>query len=283
MKFVLRNINKNQVVIINSRGKKANVSDILTPKTLFSFGVGGNIVSRGVTFDNLLSMYFTRNVKGKFSQDTYIQRARMFGARNKYKEYFQLWVPEELMQNWGKCFAFHQLAIQSIRSDNGAPVWLSDHKTTPTSPNSIDRTSVDFEDGEMSWAIFNYDQNLHDPVMLASDKTDLEKLTGLSRIFDNSEFPEHTRRYIEQDAALGDGSVCFHKAGEFGVRSKSYEQYEINNVRRKSKGIFSNNEFKRGGRPNARHHLKIFYNPNGKARLFYKINGRSIRFIQNRK
>jgi len=282
VRFVLQNINRNQVVIINSKGQKANVSDILTPTSLFSFGAGGNIVSRGVTFDNLLTMYFTRSVKGKFTQDTYIQRARMFGARNKYKESFQLWVPNELMQNWGKCFAFHQLAIQSIRAGNGAPVWLSDHKTTPTSATSIDRSSVDFEGGEMSWAIFDFDHKIHEAAMLGSSQSDLEKLNALGKIFSNAEFPEHTRKYIEQDAMSRNGSVCFHRVGEFGVRSKSYDQNEIDNVRRKSKGIFSNNEFKRGDRPNAPHHLKIFKNSNGKARLFYKLNGKSIRFMQNR-
>jgi len=283
VEFVLRNINKNQIVIINSKGKKANATEILTPTSLFSFGAGGNIVSRGVTFDNLLSMYFTRNVKGKFTQDTYIQRARMFGARNRYKEYFQLWVPRELMQNWAKCFVFHQLAIQSIRSDNGAPVWLSDHKTTPTSPASIDRTSVDFENGEMSWALFDFDEDVHEAVMLETGMSDMEKLEALGRIFSDAEFPAHIRRYIEQDASLGDGTICFHRSSEFGVRSSTYEQSEIDNIRRKSKGIFSTNEFARGDRPNARHHLKVFYNPKRKARLYYKINGKSIKFMQNRK
>jgi hypothetical protein len=78
VEFVLRNINRNQIVEINSKKKNINIDDILSPKSLFSFGVGGNIISRGVTFENLLSMYFTRGVKGKMSQDTYIQRARMF-------------------------------------------------------------------------------------------------------------------------------------------------------------------------------------------------------------
>ena len=105
--FVLRNINRNVVVEINSRKPKAGqVAEISTPTSLFSFGVGGNIISRGVTFDNLLSLYFTRTVKGKFSQDTYIQRARMFGTRKEYREHFQLWIPELLMGNWSKCFAF---------------------------------------------------------------------------------------------------------------------------------------------------------------------------------
>jgi hypothetical protein len=74
VEFVLRNINRNQIVEINSKKKNINIDDILSPKSLFSFGVGGNIISRGVTFENLLSMYFTRGVKGKMSQDTYRNR-----------------------------------------------------------------------------------------------------------------------------------------------------------------------------------------------------------------
>ena len=51
------------------------------PATLFTIIIGGNVVSRGVTFDRLLSMYFTRDVKHRLQQDTYIQRARMFGSQ----------------------------------------------------------------------------------------------------------------------------------------------------------------------------------------------------------
>ncbi|MEQ9565205.1 MAG: Z1 domain-containing protein, partial [Pseudomonadales bacterium] len=174
VEFVLRNINKHQVVVVNSKGHKSNVVDLLNPTSLFSFGAGGNIISRGVTFDNLLSMYFTRSVKGKFSQDTYIQRARMFGARNKYKEFFQLWIPESLIENWSKCFAFHKLAVEGIRSGRGAPVWLSDHKTTPTSPGSIDRSSVDFEGGEMSFSVFDFVPKKHESAMLLEGVGDID-------------------------------------------------------------------------------------------------------------
>ncbi len=282
VKYILNNIFRHQIVLINSKGKKSNAGDILKPAAPFSFGVGGNIVSRGVTFENLLSMYFTRSVKGKFTQDTYIQRARMFGNREKYKNKFQLWVPEVLMQNWGKCFAFHKLAIQSIRSDVGAPVWLADHKTTPTSPASIDRSSVDFEGGVMSWALFNYDSDAHEALMLIDGLTDMQKLARLRTTFSNSEFPEHVYKYLCNEASIMEQNICFHSTGEIGIRSRSYSDEEIKNVRRTRKGsFFSTNEFRRGNRENARHHLKIFRNALNKARLFYAINGGSIRFIQN--
>lgn len=280
--FVLRNINKHQIVIINSKGNKQNVSDLLRPTSLFSFGVGGNIISRGVTFENLLSMYFTRTVKGKFAQDTYIQRARMFGSRNKYKEFFQLWIPAELIEAWSKCFMFHKLAVEAVRSGKGAPVWLADHKTMPTSPASIDRSSVDFEGGEMSFQPFRMEASQAASIIERNDLNDIDKLQLLHRALPGEQFPDYVLDYISEDARLSDGSVCFHKPSEFGAKSKSYTEDEIRNIRRK-KSIFANSEFARGSRPNARHHLKIYYNEYGDARLFYKINGHSVKFIQNRR
>jgi len=227
-------------------------------------------------------MYFTRSVKGKFAQDTYIQRARMFGSRNKYKEYFQLWIPAELIGSWNKCFMFHKLAVDAVRSGKGAPVWLSDHKTTPTSQASIDRSSVDFEGGEMSWAIFKRASTSAESIMEEAGLNDIDKLRKLHEALPGDFFPSYVLDYISEDARLTDGSICFHTASEFGSKSSAYTEKEIKEIRRR-KGIFSNNEFNRGPRPNARHHLKIYYNRFGDARLFYKINGQSVKFIQNRR
>jgi hypothetical protein len=279
VEFILRNISRNQIIEINSKKKNLNITDILTPKVLFSFGVGGNIISRGVTFENLLSMYFTRSVKGKFTQDTYIQRARMFGNRDKYKKRFQLWITKSLMSSWGKCFIFHKLAIQSARSGMGAPVWLSDFKVIPTSLSSVDRSSVDFQDGEMSFELFDFRSDVE--VMGNSKMSNSERFAEMRKYLSRNSFPEYIQQYILTDAST-EKDVCFHKSSSFGTEKSSYSKEEIENIRR-TKGIFSTNEFSRGERPDARHHLKIFYNSQGKARLFYKVNGNSIKFMQNRK
>ena len=281
VEFVLRNINRNQIVEINSKKKNINIADILMPKSLFSFGVGGNIISRGVTFDNLLSMYFTRSVKGKLAQDTYIQRARMFGNRGKYKNAFQLWITETLLADWAKCFIFHRLAIQSARSGMGAPVWLSDFRTTPTAPSSIDRSSVDFEDGEMSFAIFRLDSTQANDIMNNSNFDDLNRLKQLKNTLPEKCFPDYIYQYLLSDLAQ-DGDICFHKSSAFGTEKGHYTPLEVASIMR-TKGIFSTNEFARSANPNAKNHLKLFYNFEGFARLFYKVNGKSIKFIQNKK
>src|SRR5206468_11448653 len=80
--------------------------------------------------DNLLSMFFTRDVKHKLQQDTYIQRARMFGARGKYLKFFELTIPSQLYTDWQKCFVFHRLALKSIESDRKSTRLNSSHDQT---------------------------------------------------------------------------------------------------------------------------------------------------------
>jgi len=281
--FVLRNINRNVVVEINSSKPKAGkVAEISKPTSLFSFGVGGNIISRGVTFENLLSMYFTRTVKGKFSQDTYIQRARMFGTRKDYKDHFQLWIPETLMGNWSKCFAFHKLALEALRSGAGAPVWLADHKTTPTSASSIDKSSVDFEGGEMSFSLFEYSDSEMTALFTRNGRNDKEMLQTLHDQFSDQEFPPYVFKYLEQELSNGTQRISFHKPSGFGTAASRYTEDEKKNIRR-TKGIFATNEYRRSELPDARHHLKVFHNGEGRARLFYKINGGAVKFLQNRR
>lgn len=281
--FVLRNIRKNTIVEINSRNPKpGKVSEIANPTSLFSFGVGGNIISRGVTFDNLLSMYFTRSVKGKFSQDTYIQRARMFGSREGYKEYFQLWIPESLMGNWSKCFAFHKLALEALRTGAGAPVWLADHKTTPTSSSSIDRSSVDFDGGEMSFGLFDYEDDEVTRLFIREGRNDIDMLKSLRDFFSKCEFPDYLFRYLQQELRPDSRMISFHRPSEFGTAKSQYTDDERRTIRR-TKGIFATNEFGRSEIPNARHHIKVFHNGLGNARVFYKINGGAIKFMQNRR
>ena len=76
--YVVANISRYAIFILNSdRDFIQNGLSATNPSALFTIIIGGNIVSRGVTFENLLSMFFTRDVRHKMQQDTYIQRARM--------------------------------------------------------------------------------------------------------------------------------------------------------------------------------------------------------------
>ena len=82
LRFVRENIGRSSILVINSRkANEQNTMRAANPRAQFTFALGGNIISRGLTFNNLLSFFFTREVKSKLQQNTYIQRARMFGNR----------------------------------------------------------------------------------------------------------------------------------------------------------------------------------------------------------
>ena len=47
---------------------------------LFNIFIGGNVLDRGLTFDNLIAFYYGREVR-QFQEDTVLQHSRMYGAR----------------------------------------------------------------------------------------------------------------------------------------------------------------------------------------------------------
>jgi hypothetical protein len=66
LEYIAKNASRNTIVVMNSeRDKNVDLRMATNPATPFTVVIGGNIVSRGVTFESLLSMFFTRNAKGK--------------------------------------------------------------------------------------------------------------------------------------------------------------------------------------------------------------------------
>ena len=61
--------------LLNERGQLELTSTI-------NFFIGGSILDRGITIDNMLCFFYGRDPK-KFQMDTVIQHARMYGARSK--------------------------------------------------------------------------------------------------------------------------------------------------------------------------------------------------------
>ena len=72
-------------------------------------------MSRGVTFENLLSMFFLRGAK-IFQQGTYIQLARHFGYRKAFAKLFELVVPKENWEKWYKCFLNHDVMLEMLKN-----------------------------------------------------------------------------------------------------------------------------------------------------------------------
>jgi len=280
--YISKNKGRVAIVILNSDNKEANLEDAANPVSLFTFAIGGNIVSRGVTFNNLLSMFFTRDVKNKIQQDTYIQRARMFGARGDYLKYFELTIPEQLYTDWHRCFVFHRLAITAIKEGKGAPVWLSDTRINPTATASIDQGTVSFDKGEMAFSLFDFTEKKAKQYeeIIDSGKNNFEKLNDLKKLFGESVLPEYLQEYITTTSFKGSLSIAIHPASSIAGYTDD-PSIDKENIER-NKGFIGKSQMQKKKYPDAVHHFKIITNGKGKARLFYKFDG-SIQFIKNLK
>ena len=73
------------VIKINSEseiGARLDRKGQLSLDNPFNVFIGGQILDRGITIENLISFFYGRN-PGKFQQDTVLQHSRMYGARSK--------------------------------------------------------------------------------------------------------------------------------------------------------------------------------------------------------
>jgi hypothetical protein len=272
--YILNNINRSAVLVINSKRDQANLDKASNPKTLFTIAIGGNIISRGVTFVNLLSMFFTRTVRTRMQQDTYIQRARMFGLRRHYLKYFELTIPEQLYADWHRCFVFHRLALESAKNGN-PPVWIEDRRIRSVAAASIDRTTVQMSSGEISCEIFVLTQEIE--TNFSRDLPPLERLSSLRNELGDGVLPLHIINFISQDSPDGNHSIAIHKP----TCISGYTDANQDNISRR-RGFIGDADLEKGKFPHAIHHIKVFYNAQRKARIFYKFLGISgTNFLKN--
>lgn len=280
--YVIANCDRNNLVVMNS-DKEVNAAGNRTathPTAPFTVVIGGNIVSRGVTFNNLLSMFFTRDVKHKLQQDTYIQRARMFGSRGSYLNYFELIIPNELYLDWQKCFIFHRLSLESRKQDKRSPVWLDGERIAAVSSSSIDKTTVVIDSGEMSFAIFEYDSK-EIAEIIKNASTPIQKIKALSELLGKEKLPPYLITFIESFCPDGHESVVVHEPLSIAGYTDKKGEVDKAAITRK-RGFMGNDQLKLKNYPKAIHHLRIIYNQNGRARVFYKYQG-SIRFLKTNK
>ncbi|MER9346510.1 Z1 domain-containing protein [Mesorhizobium sp. M0227] len=262
-KYVITNISRSRLFVLNStRDRNALTGSATKPSSPFTFYVGGNVVSRGVTFDNLLAMFFTRDVAHRLQQDTYIQRARMFGARNKYLEHFELSIPQNLYNDWQRCFVFHRLSLKSIENKLEAPAWVGDKRIAVAAPSSIDQTTVQVDKGEMSFAMFDWDVALDSVASTAPHS--VATLTAIQKVVGETALPTYLIEYLAR--YNGKETMVVHES----MLITRYQQDILDKIERRQ-GFLGNNQLEPKLFPDGQHHVRIIRNPNNKARVFFKI------------
>ena len=281
-KYIITNRDRNNPVVMNS-DKEVNTAENRTatdPTAPFTIVIGGNIVSRGVTFNNLLSMFFTRDVKHKLQQDTYIQRARMFGSRGNYLNYFELTIPKHLYLDWQQCFIFHRLSLESRKLNKQSPVWLDGERITAVASASIDNANVLVDKGEMSFALFNFDKQTIEDI-ISQDIKPIQKVKALAELLGKNCLPGYLINYIESFCPAGDKSVAVHPPNSIGNYTDKEGEVDKATITR-TKGFIGKSQMEVTKYPDAVHHINVVYNDTGKARVFYKYEG-SIRFLKTGK
>lgn len=274
--YILNNIERHAIIILNSeRDWKDNSSAATNPTSLFTIIIGGNIVSRGVTLDNLLSMFFTRDVKHKIQQDTYIQRARMFGSRGDYLRFFELTMPQSLYLDWHRCFVFHRLALAAIQEGLGSLVWLGDQRIQAVASGSIDRSTVDLDRGEMSFGLFRYSPEIER--IVESVGSPFDKLTQVAELAGEAALPEYVRRFVQRTAPSS-SAVAIHQSTDIAGYADGADVDKDRIVRKR--GFFGKSQLEQAKYPSAVHHFRVFHNAGTTARIFYKFVG-NIQFIKN--
>jgi Z1 domain/Type III restriction enzyme, res subunit len=277
--YILSNRDRTNIIVMNS-DKEVNAADnklATDPTSPFTIAIGGNIVSRGVTFNNLLSMFFTRDVKHNLQQDTYIQRARMFGSRNDYLKYFELTIPKTLYLDWQKCFIFHRLSLESRKQNKRSPVWLDGERITAVSSASIDKTNVVIDKGEMSFDIFDFNSDFISEI-LDQEIRPIQKIKALAELVGKDSLPLYLISYISGFSPAGDDSIAVHFPKPIaGYTEKDGEMDKATITR--TRGFIGDREMEIIRFPDAIHHINILYNEAGKARIFYKYRG-NVRFLK---
>ena len=273
-RYIYKNRGRHKTILMNSIAKKGTMGE--RPPWLFTIIIGGDVISRGVTFENLLSMFFTRTVKHSFQQDTYIQRARMFGSRGKYIKYFELTIPDYLYTNWHNAFADHRLSMASFKHSKekkGSPLWTYSGMNIPTSRGGIDKYNVHINKGEIALPIFDYNSKF--PTII-NYKKPFETVNELKKEYGEKVFPEGIIKLMD----IKENN---------STKSKMHKNSDINSW--KGEGI-SNEDLTRnrgfistsGDFYDFDHHFQIIYNPKTKkARLYYKPSTVKKNFFINLK
>ncbi|KKS37550.1 MAG: helicase protein [Parcubacteria group bacterium GW2011_GWD2_42_14] len=197
----------------------------------------------------------------------------MFGSRNEYLKYFELSIPENLYLDWHKCFIFHRLSLQSIRSGS-APVWMEDKRVSVAASASIDKATVSIDSGEMGFEIFDFNKNVLD--VINDHLSDIEKLEKLQTVLGKTGLPNHLVDFIKGFSPEGSRSLAVHSP--FNISNYSDADQEL--IKR-TRGFIGSTE--RAKYPDAIHHIRIFHNSNEKARLYYRYVNGSIKFLKNLK
>lgn len=164
---VQRRIPRRRIITINAQGNEAPFGPY------FNFMVGGNILGRGLTIDDLLVTYYLRTAQTT-QMDTMLQHARMYGYRTELMPFTRVFLPYRLALRF---HAIHQseAALRELLDNDGpggaVPISVINN-LRPTRPGILDAGTLGtYRPGKQVFPI----EPIHEPTLLGDTTPRIER------------------------------------------------------------------------------------------------------------
>ena len=151
------------VILKNSDGAATQGFEALKRHRIY---VGGDLLQRGVTFENLLTTYYTRWA-AQGNMDTNLQRARWFGYRRKYLDICKIFTTKEISEQYSALTdvelelweQFHDVQEGNLRIDEMI-ISADSTKQRPTRGNVVNVKKLYFKKNWMKQrqGVFDFNQ-----------------------------------------------------------------------------------------------------------------------------
>lgn len=170
VKVALKLISAINVYVVNSSEETELPKDF---ESGFNIIIGGNSLSRGVTFPNLQTVYYTRDAKVK-NADTFWQHSRIFGYSRR-RETIRIFMPASLIALFRVLQEANSKLINAVKSgqDSRISIILPKGTLRPTRKNVIDKGAYDYVLGGTNYFPPSPNQKNFDGVLGILDQADL--------------------------------------------------------------------------------------------------------------
>jgi len=156
-------IDNTHIVLQNGLGKLTQELNYVKPYKIY---IGGDLLQRGLTFEHLVTTFFTRWAK-QGNMDTVIQRARWFGYRSDYIKLCRIFTTKEIMFEFAYLATSEQdLWEQLSEVENGSKslddiiIDATKSSLLPTRPNVATYEKVSFNTKWKNQRIGVFDTNI---------------------------------------------------------------------------------------------------------------------------
>lgn len=184
-----------KLILQNSEGKETQANPQLSFQKIF---IGGDLLQRGLTFDNLITTYFTRWAKKSGNMDTTLQRARWFGYRSNYFSLCKIFTSSTIAQEFTNLAEidedlWEQFTDIELGKMNIDDIIISGENTLlrPTSQNKAKFQKIKFK---RRWAIQRF---------IVEDRSVIKENTDIINNLINSSVWKETKKGSQNSQTTG--------------------------------------------------------------------------------